>query len=260
MNTLFISDLHLSLARPEVTTAFCQFLRSRTADTETLYILGDLFEAWIGDDDPSHLARTVIEALRRLTHRGIQLYFISGNRDFAVGRRFARETGCTLLPDQQVVDLYGERALVLHGDTLCTGDAAYQKVRRRVRNPVLLSTLRHLPLWVRRQIAVQGRARSAAVNRNKAEYIMDVAQDAVTTAMSASGVKTLIHGHTHRPGVYPLTVDGQRAQRIVLGDWSDTGWVLVADRNGLRLESFSIRDMATQTPPRHSAQAEIGPE
>lgn len=244
MNTLFISDLHLSPERPDVTTAFCEFLRTRTSSTEALYILGDLFEAWIGDDDPSPLARQVVATLRQLTDNGVRILFLRGNRDFAIGKRFARETGCTLLPDEQLVDLYGERALVLHGDTLCTGDTAYQKFRRRIRNPAVLAIMRRLPLRIRQQMGIRGRARSRAMNRNKAEHIMDVAPATVIDAMTEHGVQILIHGHTHRPGVYPLTVNGRPARRIVLGDWTNVGWVLTADHSGLELTRFAIPEIA----------------
>ncbi|MGK2915702.1 MAG: UDP-2,3-diacylglucosamine diphosphatase [Porticoccaceae bacterium] len=245
MNTRFISDLHLSTDQPAATAAFCEFLRGLVGTTATLYILGDLFEAWIGDDDPSALARDVVAALRQLTAGGVQVLFQRGNRDFAIGKRFARETGCILLADEHIIDLQGERALIVHGDTLCTGDIAYQKFRRRIRHPLVLGILRRLPLRVRQQIALHGRARSAAINRNKAEYIMDVAADAVVAAMTRYGVQTLIHGHTHRPGVHPLTINGKPARRFVLGDWADNGWVLTANHSGLELAKFPIPRNAT---------------
>ncbi len=240
MTVLFVSDLHLAPERPAVVTAFFAFLRECAGTVESLYILGDLFEAWIGDDDPSPLARQVVSALRGLTAAGTKVFFQTGNRDFAVGRRFARETGCVLLGDWHLVEMSSEPVLVMHGDTLCTDDVAYQNFRRRVRNPVLLAAMRHLPLFVRRRMAIRGRARSAATNRYKAEDIMDVAPQAVVEVMLRHGVRTLIHGHTHRPGVYPLTVDGKSARRIVLGDWGDRGWILNAGGSDLELVSFPI--------------------
>lgn len=249
MTVLFISDLHLTPERPAVTTAFFAFLRDCVGKVEALYILGDLFEAWIGDDDPAPLARQVVAALRSLTAAGTRVFFQAGNRDFAVGRRFVRETGCVLLADWHIVEISGESVLVMHGDTLCTDDVAYQKFRRRVRNPVLLAIMRRLPLWVRQQMAIRGRAQSAATNRYKAEDIMDVAPQTVIQVMMRHRVRTLIHGHTHRPGVHSLAIDGKVARRIVLGDWSARGWVLTAHGKDLELTSFSIPDDAISDPP-----------
>lgn len=240
MNTLLIADLHLSPERPDVTSAFLAFLTARASGAEALYILGDLFEAWIGDDDPSELAQEVIGALARLHRDGTALFFTAGNRDFLVGRRFARETGARLLPDVHVAELYGRRVLLLHGDTLCLEDETYQRFRRRVRNPAIKWLLRHLPLKKRLQIARDWRHRSMAANSNKADHIMDVSPEAVVELMRRHRVDTMVHGHTHRPAVHKTSVDGAPARRIVLGDWGHLGWAVVADPHGLELQSFAL--------------------
>jgi len=241
LTTLFIADLHLCAERPEVNAAFFHFLQTTAAEADALYILGDLFEVWIGDDDPAPLSRQVIHALRALTDDGTQLYFQHGNRDFGIGKRFARETGCTLLEDHALVSLGDEQVLVLHGDTLCTDDITYQKFRRRIRNPLLLSIMRYLPLRTRQSFGIKGRARSMAANSNKSASIMDITPTTVTTMMSKYGVTTMIHGHTHRPCCHKLELDdGTAARRIVLGDWGSKGWVATANNEGLKLSSFDI--------------------
>lgn len=241
MTTLFISDLHLCPERPAVNQAFFNFLQTHAVEADALYILGDLFEAWIGDDDPAPLSRQVIRALHALTDGGTQLFFLHGNRDFAIGKRFARETGATLLTDHALVTIGDEQALVLHGDTLCTDDIAYQKFRRRIRNPILLSILRHLPLKTRQNIGIKGREKSMASNSNKSASIMDVTPATVTTMMKEYGVTTMIHGHTHRPYCHDLVLDdGTPARRMVLGDWGSKAWVISANDKGLTLSSFDI--------------------
>lgn len=240
MTTLFISDLHLAPERPEVSRAFFDFLRSDAINAGALYILGDLFEAWIGDDDPSELSRMIITALAELHDSGTQLYFQHGNRDFMVGKQFAKETGAVLLPEHHVIDLYGKSVLLLHGDTLCTDDKDYQRFRRRVRNPLGKWILRRLPLKKRLELAAKWRAGSKEINANKPEYIMDVNQQAVARQLKKHKVLTMIHGHTHRPHRHPVDLDGQAAERIVLGDWHDSGWVLRATPERLELEDFPI--------------------
>jgi UDP-2,3-diacylglucosamine hydrolase len=223
-----------------VTEAFLEFLRG--AETPALYILGDLFEAWIGDDDDSPLAQSVTGALAAASARGIRLYFLAGNRDFSVGRRFARSTGARLLGDQESVSIAGRRLLLLHGDTLCTDDAAYQRFRRRIRNPWVLTPLRWLPLATRRRIAQRWRQASAAHNSNKPEYIMDVNEQAVVEAFRASRAELMIHGHTHRPGRHRYRIDGRKHERIVLGDWTaEQGWyALLEDSGNLDLRPLAL--------------------
>ena len=241
MTTLFIADLHLCPERPKVNQAFFHFLQTRAAEADALYILGDLFEAWIGDDDPAPLSQQVIRALRALTDSGTELFFLHGNRDFMVGKRFARETGATLLNDHALVVIGDEQALVLHGDTLCTDDIAYQKFRRRIRNPLVLRILRHLPLKTRQNIGIKGREKSMATNSNKSASIMDVTPATVTAMMKKYKVTTMIHGHTHRPFCHELVLDdGSPARRFVLGDWGSKGWGLSSNGQALTLFSFDI--------------------
>lgn len=239
MSVLLISDLHLSPERPAVTRAFFAFLRHQAREAEALYILGDLFESWIGDDDPTRLPREVIGELKQLSDSGTRLYFIHGNRDFMIARRFARETGCTLLPEHHVARLGGEPVLLLHGDTLCTEDEAYQKFRRISRNRPLQFVMRHLPLKKRQQIAADLRRKSMNANANKADNIMDVTPAEVERKMKAFGVKRMIHGHTHRPDRHVLPC----GERLVLGDWHHHGWYIrCEDGREPELISFPIAD------------------
>lgn len=240
MTTLFVSDLHLSPERPDVTLAFCDFLEHDAARADALFILGDLFEVWIGDDDPTEPAATVMQSLAALGKHKTRLFVQHGNRDFLLGRRFARATGATLLPDRQVVDIYGTHVLLMHGDRLCTDDVDYQRFRRRVRNPLYKWVLAHLPMTKRLAIATAWRAKSSAANANKPEQIMDVSQIEVEQILRDYKVRTLVHGHTHRPGRHEFEIDGESAERIVLGDWNDKGWVLRGSREGFELESFAI--------------------
>ena len=236
MSVLFISDLHLSPERPEVTRAFLRFLKSRASSAEALYVLGDLFEAWIGDDDPSDLALEVQSAFARLSNSGVALYVQQGNRDFLLGKRFAANTGAVMLGDETVIEHWGRRALVMHGDSLCTDDIDYQRFRRKSRNPLYKWCLRALPLKRRQKLASDWRARSRAANSNKPSAIMDVNSDAVDRVMQKHGVSLLIHGHTHRPDQHSVT----RGERLVLGDWDGMGWVIEMDKAGHNLQSFPL--------------------
>ena len=236
MSVLFISDLHLAPERPAVTRAFLSFLSDRAANAESLYILGDLFEAWIGDDDPSAMAAEVQDALRNLSDSGVNLFIQQGNRDFLLGKRFIKRCGAVMLGDEHIVEYAGHRALAMHGDSLCTDDIDYQRFRRKARNPIYKWCLSHLPLKRRQKLATDWRAKSMAANSNKASAIMDVNGDAVATVMGKHAVEVLIHGHTHRPNRHALA----SGERIVLGDWHDLGWVLCLDDSGYNLESFVI--------------------
>ena len=236
MSVLFISDLHLAPERPAVTRAFLSFLSDRAGNAESLYILGDLFEAWIGDDDPSAMAAEVQDALRNLSDSGVNLFIQQGNRDFLLGKRFIKRCGAVMLGDEHIVEYAGHRALVMHGDSLCTDDIDYQRFRRKARNPIYKWYLSHLPLKRRQKLATDWRAKSMAANSNKASAIMDVNGDAVAAVMGKHAVDVLIHGHTHRPNRHALA----SGERIVLGDWHDLGWVLCLDDSGYNLESFVI--------------------
>jgi len=246
MTTLLISDLHLHPDEPAIAQGFLAYLQREARHAEALYILGDLFEAWIGDDYQGEFETRILEALKRLSDAGTRLYFMHGNRDFLIGDGFAAATGATLLPDPSVVALGGEpggeRTLLMHGDSLCTRDEAYMAFRAKARDPQWQTQILALPVEQRLTLAKQIRQQSGEANSNKAEDIMDVTPAEVVRRMAECGVRTLIHGHTHRPDVHRLEVDGQSAQRIVLGDWhSDRGWqVRVDDRTAPLLESFPL--------------------
>jgi UDP-2,3-diacylglucosamine hydrolase len=240
MATLFISDLHLDPARPDSTALLLDFLRQRARQAEACYILGDLFEAWIGDDDDAELGRTVASALRTLADSGVPVHFLHGNRDFLVGDRFAADSGVRLLPESGVIDLYGESVLLLHGDTLCIDDIEYQAFRAQVRDPNWQAWLLELPLTQRRALAGQLRETSRQATQQKAAEITDVNPAAVDQALRAHGVYRLIHGHTHRPAIHEWMLDDRLARRAVLGDWHAQGSVLCCDKAGWRLEPLLL--------------------
>jgi UDP-2,3-diacylglucosamine hydrolase len=236
MAILFISDLHLSPERPEVTRAFLRFLEDQTNSTEALFILGDLFEAWIGDDDNSPTGADVQQAFKQLTDKGVALFIQHGNRDFFLGKRFMQATGATLLADEHLVEYDDQTVLVMHGDTLCTDDVDYIRFRRKIRHPITKFCLQLLPLKYRQKLASNMRAKSKAANANKPSAIMDVNSEAVDQVMSKHQVKTLIHGHTHRPNRH----QHKQGERIVLGDWHDKGWYVKWDTSDLQLKHFDI--------------------
>ncbi|WP_237055867.1 UDP-2,3-diacylglucosamine diphosphatase [Microbulbifer sediminum] len=240
MSSYLISDLHLDENRPEITRAFFDFLRGRAAGAEALYILGDFFEVWIGDDDDAPLAREVVDELSRYSGTGAELYLMHGNRDFLLGEDFAHRAGGILLPDPTLVTLAGQKVLLMHGDSLCTMDEEYMAFRQQARDPNWQEALLAKPLAERRQIAAQIRAVSKSMNSRKAEDIMDVTPSEVESVMREHGVRTLIHGHTHRPATHTLEIDGEPARRIVLGDWGENGWCIRADKNSLDLLHWPI--------------------
>lgn len=235
--TLFIADLHLCQEEPAITAGFLHFLQREAPHCDALYILGDLFEAWIGDDDPNPLHQQIAHALRALP---VPVCFIHGNRDFLIGRRFARVSGMTLLPEEQVLTLYGHRLLIMHGDTLCTDDAGYLRFRAKVHNPWIQRLFLALPLWIRKRIAARMRADSKQANQHKSQTIMDVNQDAVAAAMLRQQVPLLIHGHTHRPAIHTLSLKGETAQRAVLGAWHSRGSMIQLDASGIQLIHFDF--------------------
>ncbi|MFZ5933881.1 UDP-2,3-diacylglucosamine diphosphatase [Pseudomonas sp. HS6-2] len=237
---LLISDLHLQEERPDITRAFLDLLDGRARHAKALYILGDFFEAWIGDDAMTPFQQSICQALRQLSDSGTAIYLMHGNRDFLIGQDFCKAAGCTLLADPSVIELGGEQVLLMHGDTLCTRDLAYMKMRRYLRNPVSLWILRHLPLATRQKLARKLRSESRAQTRMKATEIVDVTPEEVPKVMAEHGVRTLVHGHTHRPAIHKLVVDGEPARRIVLGDWDRRGWTLQVDGQGFALEPFEF--------------------
>ena len=239
MATLFISDLHLDADRPGVIDLFGAFLDGQARGADALYILGDLFEAWVGDDDPSHAGAFVAGKLRALSASGVPVYFIRGNRDFLLGEAYARRAGMRILPDPAVVVLHGEPTLILHGDLLCTDDTAYQQFRAQTRDPRWQAQFLAQPLQARLAFAAQARAASQArhgelVAQGMAETIGDVAGDTVRAWFARHGLRRMIHGHTHRPAIH---VAGD-ATRIVLGDWYEQGSVLRVDAGGAALEAL----------------------
>lgn len=247
MTTLFISDLHLDPERPEVTRLFGEFIDDEARGADALYILGDLFEAWVGDDDPADIGAFVVAKLRALSDSGVPVYFQHGNRDFLVAQDFAQRAGAQLLPENAVVMLYGKPVLLMHGDTLCTGDLAYQAFRAQTRSPAWRAQFLSQPLAARLAFAAQARAAShqrqqAMKHDDRAQFetVTDVAPDAVRDAFTRYGIDTIIHGHTHRPAIHRRDVDGRACRRIVLGDWYTQGSVLRVDAGGAQLHALGL--------------------
>ena len=238
MAFLFISDLHIDEHSPQITEQFAQFAGSEARSADALYILGDLFESWVGDDDADSGQQSAIRAIRSLTESGVPCFVMHGNRDFLLGARFCEASGARLLPDPLIVTLYDEPVLVMHGDALCTDDGPYQRLRATVRDADWQR--RFLKLSVRARRALAGAARSGSqAHTASLEYaIADVNTDSVALALRRSGARTLLHGHTHRPAIHPLRVDGRDCTRIVLGDWYRQGSVLRWDASGPELKSL----------------------
>ena len=241
MTTLFISDLHLDASRPHITRQFIEFVRSEATTAKALYILGDLFEAWIGDDAADETADQVAIALAELLQHGVPSFFIHGNRDFLLGDAYARRARLTLLPDPCIVDIDGERVLLMHGDTLCTDDAPYQAFRAQSHAPAWQHAFLARPIAERSAFAEQARAESTRYTRSVDDAITDVNPGAVLTTMHQHGVRRLIHGHTHRPAIHTIELDGEPAERIVLGDWYEQGSVLRAGDGRFALRNLPVR-------------------
>ena len=243
MAILFISDLHLDRSRPAITMQFLHFLRTQARQAEALYILGDLFEAWVGDDEDSELAKAVRAGLRELSDSGVPVHVMRGNRDFLLGPAFAAATGATLLPDPCVVMLEGEPTLLMHGDLLCSDDTAYLAFRRETRQPEWRERFLGQSLHARRAFADQARAASRGHQQGlraegRLEAITDVNEATVAATLERHGVRRMIHGHTHRPAIHSLQANGHTAQRVVLGDWYQQGSVLRLSGDGLELSAL----------------------
>lgn len=233
MKTLFISDLHLDENRPDITQLFFQFLKEEAAQAQALYILGDFFEAWIGDDDLTFYNQSIIQQLSEATQKGLPIYLMHGNRDFLLGKKFLRATGCKqLLPDEHVIDLYGTPTLLMHGDTLCTLDIQYLKFRKKSRSWLFKTLISLKSLKKRRAIADHYRMKSKEHTSTTAQNIMDVTQEEVERVMKKNKVHHLIHGHTHREAVHHFTLNAEPATRTVLGPWHEQGSVLVCHADG----------------------------
>ncbi len=230
--TLFIADLHLTPDRPDITDAFIHFTQSIDSQCDALYILGDFFEAWIGDDDQSPFNLEIAAVLKAIP---VPVYFIHGNRDFLLKSRYAAQAGMTLLNEQAVIDLYGRKTLICHGDEMCTQDEVYQAFRKKSRGwwwPRLMLTM---PLWYRRRVAQNARARSIAAQKGKPPEILDVTLEGVTELFRRYDVCHMIHGHTHRPDVHTYEIDGKTRTRTVLGDWYTQSSYLKATADGNEL-------------------------
>ncbi len=238
MATLFIADLHLQTEEPAITAGFLRFLQGEARHADALYILGDLFEAWIGDDDPNPLHREIAIAIKALVDSGVPCFFVHGNRDFLLGKRYARDCGMTLLAEETVLDLYGRNILIMHGDTLCTDDTGYLAFRAKVHTPWIQTLFLALPLFIRSRIAAKMRAGSKAANSSKSMTIMDVNPQAVVSVMAKHQVQWLIHGHTHRPYMHDMTVNGKPAHRVVLGAWHAEGSMIKVTPDGVELIAF----------------------
>lgn len=236
MRTLFISDIHLSDQRPDLTRALLYFLDEISDDCEQLYLLGDIFDAWIGDDFIHPELIAVIERLATLSQNGTHVFFQHGNRDFLVGQHFADRIHATLLPEEKTVTLpNGQQALIMHGDQLCIDDAEYQQFRSLVRNPAWQADFLSKPLQERLDIAQNLRAASKEKTSGKAQEIMDVNPDSVRSALQNANCTLIIHGHTHRPAVHHQQIDKDSGCRIVLGDWDTDFWYLSCTPDGCEL-------------------------
>lgn len=233
---LFISDLHLSPERPIITKRFIHFLQTRAPLSTRLYILGDLFDNWIGDDNPEPPNGEVIDALKQLSNRGTKLFLQHGNRDFMIGQRFAKATGLSLMDDYTVIDLFGANTLLMHGDLLCTNDTSYLEYRTKTHNQNFQQKILQLPLFLRRALVKWIKIRSHFQKKNKASKIMDVNQKTVIETMKKHSACYLIHGHTHRFNVHKFTIDGKSSQRIVLEEWDHRGSILCWNQDGYSFE------------------------
>ncbi|NQY34710.1 MAG: UDP-2,3-diacylglucosamine diphosphatase [Alteromonadaceae bacterium] len=238
----FIADLHLTQNRPDITDTFLSFLKNDAPQAEKLYILGDLFESWIGDDDDSPFVITIAQALLALRQTGTEIFYIHGNRDFLLGKQYAEKSGMVLLPEVELIDLYGRATVIMHGDTLCTRDIAYQKFRTKSRSWWWQTLIKSLPLFYRRKKAADYRKRSAEATALKSQVIMDVTETEVIKCLEQYQSQLLIHGHTHRPFVHDLTANSKAAQRIVLGDWYEQGAWLKVTADNIELLNCSFID------------------
>lgn len=235
--TLFISDLHLAIERPEVTRKFIKLLTTRATEVQALYILGDLFDTWIGDDDFSPPINTIKKHLKALIDQGTPIFYMHGNRDFLIGKRFSEQTGVILLDEYSVINLYGTRTLLTHGDLLCTDDLPYQAFRTISHSTEWQANVLSKPLISRLLYARWYRLRSYFHKRKKSQDIMDVNQDTVKQLMAKYKTQRMIHGHTHRPAVHDLEIQGEKAQRFVLAEWKkDSASLLSWSETGYEIE------------------------
>lgn len=238
--TVFISDTHLNEAQPEITQRFIDFLSQNKACIENLYLLGDLFDAWIGDDNITLLSERISRTLTDCANTGTNIYFVHGNRDYLIGKKFAESCNMTLLEDKTVISLYGKKTLLMHGDLLCTDDHAYQRYRTIMFSPLMKKLCLLIPLWMRKKIAEKLRKVSQESNAIKAIEIMDVSENSVIQALEENHAELLIHGHTHRPGTHSVKLLHQSAERMVLGAWENAqgNAIVIKDKASPKFISF----------------------
>ena len=240
-HSLFISDIHLCEQRPDISQAFVNFCTQRAIHAKHLYILGDLSDSWLGDDDDGPIAQLLQQQLLFLAEHGVKVFIMVGNRDFLMGSGFSNASGCILLPDPSVISLYGQSILLMHGDSMCTADIEYMHFRSMIRDPNMQQTLLEKPLTERRAIAAMLREKSRSANATKADDIMDVTEDEVVKAFEKHKVKILIHGHTHRPAIHQLySAEKTAIKRYVLGDWDTKGWCIKIEGQQIELQSFEL--------------------
>ncbi|MRI34811.1 UDP-2,3-diacylglucosamine diphosphatase [Endozoicomonas sp. OPT23] len=242
MTAAFISDLHLTPERPDIFRAFVSYMEHQALKVNDLYILGDFFEYWLGDDAMEAFHHNVASLLKQYTDSGRNIYLMPGNRDFAIGKQFLKQTGAIWLKDPCTIKLNGEKVLLMHGDLLCTEDKQYLKYRKIIRSPLVMFLLRMTPLSYRKNLGRKIRENSRKAKTGKSLEIMDVTSESVSDFMIRYGVKTLVHGHTHRPNIHDVDLPDDKGQRIVLGDWDKLGWELIEAEGGLKLLSFPITD------------------
>jgi UDP-2,3-diacylglucosamine hydrolase len=232
MSTHFISDLHLDASNPDIIQEFLSYLHTRAKEADSLYILGDLFEVWIGDDDETALTESIAQELHALIYNGVPIFYLHGNRDFLLGEAFAKKAGIEILPDPWVVDVHGIRTLLTHGDTLCTEDTRYLEVRARYRTPFYKKLFLALPLFIRKAITKHLRNKSKKHTRTVSMNIMDATHSEIEKLMINNRASILIHGHTHRPSIHYFSLNEKWVSRFVLSDWDKTGNVLIFNKDG----------------------------
>lgn len=246
MSTLFISDLHLAPERIDITNCFLRFMQTEAINADALYVLGDLFEFWIGDDDNSDFADLIRQQFRQLVTNGVRCYFVHGNRDFLIGKLFCQQTGVILLQQGTLIDLYGRKAAVFHGDTLCTQDTKYLAYRKKVHIPWLQWLFNRIPFWIKKKITAKVRLNIQDEKQKKDFNIMDVTESEIERIFDSNHIDLIIHGHTHRPKIHyypiqrerePINITVEKSKtRIVLGDWYQQGSVLICNKDDMRLE------------------------
>lgn len=237
--TLFISDLHLMQSEPKVTQLFFDFCAEIASKADSLYILGDFFEYWVGDDDHNEFNTEIINCLTQLSKAGVELFFMAGNRDFLLGQKFCDKTNMQLLDDPTKITIYGRDILLAHGDEFCRDDISHQRFRKLTRKKAFKKFFLSLPLRLRHKIANVARKKSKGSNYDANSKIGDVTEDAIKDAFIKYSVQTMVHGHTHRLGRHVMYIDGQACERIVLGDWHDSGsYLAITESGGCHLHHF----------------------